>query len=226
MKKILIIILSIICIFLLVGCSNGDNVKFKNEYESLNGTTNSRGKTIRKVSIDKNNPFVYAEAEEIVSMIKNKESFVVYFGFSTCPWCRSMIENLVAAAKDTGIKKIYYVDVLEIRDVLKVDDNNNVYKETEGDKYYLQLLNLLDNVLEDYALTNNEGKSVETNEKRIYAPNVIVVRNGEALGLTTGISELQTDSYMELTEEINNESYNMLKELLNQFNNSCDEKSC
>lgn len=223
MKKLVIILLSIICIIPIAGCTKKDAKKFKEEYESLNNTTNASGKIIREVNIDKNNPFVYKDAEDIVTMIKNKETFVVYFGFSTCPWCRSMIENLIKAAKDTNTKTIYYVDVLNIRDVIKVDSTGTVYKETEGDTYYMQLLSLIGDVLEDYTLTNG-GKEIKTGEKRIYAPNVVVIENGKAITMTTGISNSQKDAYMELTEEINNESYSMLKEALNSLNNTCTKE--
>jgi len=158
-------------------------------------------------------------------MLNNKESFVVYFGFNSCPWCRSMIENLIKAAKDTNTKTIYYVDVLNIRDVIKVDSTGETYKEKAGDSYYMQLLTMIGNVLEDYILTN-AGQKIETGEKRIYAPNVVVVENGKAVRMTTGVSDKETDSYMELTDEINKESYDMLKEALESNTTCTKEGAC
>lgn len=225
MKKVVIILLSILCIIPIAGCATKDAKKFKNEYEKLNNTSTASGKITREVNIDKNNPFVYKTAEDIVTMLNNKESFVIYFGFNSCPWCRSMIENLIKAAKDTNTKTIYYVDVLNIRDVIKVDNTGTTYKEKDGDPYYMQLLTLIGNVLEDYTLTN-AGEKVKTGEKRIYAPNVVVVENGKAVKMTTGVSDKETDSYMELTDEINKESYNMLKEALESNTTCTKEGAC
>lgn len=225
MKKVVIVLLSILFVIPIVGCTNKDAKKFKEEYEKLNNTPTSSGKITREVNIDKNNPFVYKTAEDIVTMLNNKESFVVYFGFNSCPWCRSMIENLIKAAKDTNTKTIYYVDVLNIRDVIKVDSTGETYKEKAGDPYYMQLLTMIGNVLEDYILTN-AGQKIETGEKRIYAPNVVVVENGKAVRMTTGVSDKETDSYMELTDEINKESYDMLKEALEQNTTCTKEGAC
>ena len=53
--------------------NNADAKKFKEEYESLNGTANDNGLEHRTVTIDENNPYVYSSGEEILEMIKNKE---------------------------------------------------------------------------------------------------------------------------------------------------------
>ena len=223
MKKVVIVLLSILFTIPIVGCANKDAKKFKEEYEKLNNTQTASGKITREVNIDSDNPFIYKEAEDIVTMINNKETFVVYFGFNSCPWCRSMIENLIKAAKDTNTKTIYYVDVLNIRDVIKVDSTGSIYKEKDGDPYYMQLLSLIGDVLEDYTLTN-AGQKISAGEKRIYAPNVVVIENGKAIKMTTGVSDLETDSYMKLTDEINKESYDMLKDTLDLLNGTCTKE--
>lgn len=184
-----------------------DSIKFKEDYESLNGTKDSSGTQIRSILIDEDNPFIYADAKDIVSMVENKESFVVYFGFNSCPWCRSVLTSLIASAKENNITKIYYVDVLNIRDKYELNDKNKAVRTVEGTDDYYKLLELFDNVLDDYSpLTyktkNKKTKKVTINEKRIYAPNVITVKNGKAIALETGIIADLTDSHMELTEEM------------------------
>nr|MBP3259105.1 hypothetical protein [Bacilli bacterium] len=225
MKKFLVLVLSILLILPLAGCSKSDASRFKEEYESLNGEV-INGKEIRTLNISKKNPFVYKEAKDIVSMIKAGDTFVVYFGFARCPWCRSILPNLIKAADELDIDKIYYVDVLDIRDTMDIDDKGNPYKKKDADKSYYELLNLLDGVLEDYTLTKN-NKKIATGEKRIYAPNIVVVKDGEVINMTTGVSELQTDGYMELTDEMNNESYNKIKNNLNELNGTvCTKEGC
>lgn len=214
MKKILIII---IIMFTLVGCSNKeevitDAIKFKNEYEELNDKkTNYGDYYYRNLDIDSDNPIIYKSANEVLNMIDNKESFAIYFGFADCPWCRSVVETMISVSEELNISNIYYVNVKEIRDTLRLDDNNEVITSKEGTADYYKLLDKLSNVLDDYTLTSKDGNEVNTNTKRIYAPNIVAIVDGVATKLTTGISDKQIDAYMELDEEIRQESYDMIK---------------
>lgn len=218
MKKIIIVL--ILVVFILTGCGkSGSDLKtdksdagtFKQEYEKLNGQENDKGAKYRHIDIAEDNPFVYKDAADIVEMMEAKESFVVYFGFASCPWCRSVILPLISVAEDLGINTIYYVDVKEIRDVLVIDDNGKIVTSKEGSKDYYKLLEKMDAVLEKYMLTDNNKQEVDTLEKRIYAPNIVTVLDGEAVKMTDGISAKQTDAYMELNEEMLSESYDKIK---------------
>ena len=76
-----------------------DAIKFKNEYESLNGYKNENSdKEYMKVEIDSENPIVYKTGQEILDILK-KENAIVYFGFALCPWCRNAVPVLLDAAK-------------------------------------------------------------------------------------------------------------------------------
>ena len=217
MKKIFTIILIMMLTLTLTGCSDkpvekNDALKFKEEYEKQNGVKNEKyNVTTRTLNIPEDNPMVYATAEEIVTKIENKETFVVYFGFSDCPWCRSVVEELIHVAKDLNVEKLYYVDVKELRDVKELDEDNNVITSKEGDKHYMELLNKLDSVLDDYTLTDKDGNEISAGEKRIYAPNVVGVAKGIPTELETGESEKLTNPYDELTDEMRKETYNKLK---------------
>lgn len=188
-----------------------DSQKFKNEYEILNNTKNDSGKTYRELSIPTSNPIIYSTADNILDKINNKETFVVYFGYAKCPWCRSVISSLLKAASDLNLDRIYYVDVEDIRDVITLGKDNKLEKTKQGTKAYNELLDKLSDVLDDYTLTDSDGKDVSTNEKRIYAPNVVAVINGKAKELSTGISPLETDPYMTLTKKMTTYSYNSFK---------------
>lgn len=191
-----------------------DAYKFKVEYETLNNQDNGYGKKYRELTINKKNRMKYSTAKEIVEKTENKETFIVYFGFSKCPWCRSMIENLIDLSIENNID-IYYVDVLDIRDTIEYKDGE--YKTTkEGDKYYMKLIDLYANVLDDYTIKLPEGENPSMDdsfipEKRIYAPNVIAVVNGEAKEKVEGISEELEDPYGEITEEMKKASIKQLK---------------
>ncbi len=233
-KSIIIIIGIIILIlgiflFLPKETEKTDAVKFKEEYESLNNTKSSSGKDIRNLTIQEDNPIIYSSAEEVVEMINNKESFAVYFGFSSCPWCRSVLPTLFEVMDDLKIDKIYYVDVKDIRDVLTLDENQKVKTEKKGTDAYYELLKKLDSVLSDYQLTTEENEKIETGEKRIYAPNIVSIIDGKVHDLTTGISDSQTDGYMELTKEMQKETYEKIKcvlDCLSEEEMVCTKKSC
>ena len=225
-KKILLIIILIasiaLTIFILKPLKKEelktDNIKFKEEYEKLNGQINKKNnKKYRNVSIPKENPFIYSNAKDIINRINNKETFVVYFGFNSCPWCRSVLPTLIEVSEYLEVETIYYVDVLEIRNTLSLNDDNEIETTKEGTKEYNELVELLSNVLEDYTLTDKEDNEVENGEKRIYATNVVTVVEGEVIALETGISDIQDDAYMELTKEIKKESYDKLYKILDDF---------
>ena len=234
MKKFIIIILSITLLLTLTGCTKEkeitDALKFKEEYESINNQDNGyNGKKHREITIDEDNPFIYTTAEELSEKMNNKESFIVYFGFKDCPWCRSVIEQLVKVAKDNDVDKIYYVDVKEIRDTIGVDEEGNLNTTKEGSKGYKELIEKMRDVLDDYKVKNSDGEEIETGEKRIYAPNVVAVSKGEAIQLETGISKEQKDGYQELTDKMKKETYNSFKCLitcLEEASTTCQKDMC
>mgnify|MGYP002853841427 FL=1 len=233
MKKTLTIFILLLAVITLSACGkvdkSSDAYQFKEEYESLNGQDNGNGNTIRTISIPENNPFVYKSSDEIVTMMENKESFVVYFGFAKCPWCRSMIEQLIRSASDNNVKTIYYVDVLEIRDTYQLDEEGNLQKTNNGTEGYMSLIEKMGTVLSDYTLTNENKEKVEVGEKRIYAPNVVAVVNGKAEKMVEGISEKLEDPYAELTEEMKEDSYNSFKclwECIQEGSNVCQKNAC
>ena len=228
MKKMFIFLLSLVLLVSLTGCSkDSDALKFKKEYEDLNNTENGNHE-IRAVSIPKDNPIIYKSANDIVEMIDNDETFVVYFGFPKCPWCRSMLEVMLKVAKDNKISKIYYVNVYDIRDTKEINEDGEVETTKEGSKGYYKLLEKLDNLLDDYTLTNENEEEVSAGEKRIYAPNVVAVVNGKPTKLTEGISEKQEDPYGKLTDEMKDDMYEQLECVFKCLNekNTCTKSGC
>jgi len=178
-----------------------DALKIKEEYASLNGTINeSNKKNYKDVNLSDDNPFVYKTEEEIVEILE-KGTGIIYFGFKRCPWCRSMIDILESAAKEKNIGEIYYLDIETIRDVFSLDENDKLVKEKEGSSNYYKILNLLDSHLTEYFLTGKDNKKIDTKEKRLYAPTVVAVSNGEVKMIHEATVSTQKDPYVELTSE-------------------------
>lgn len=234
MKKIINLILILLLVITVTGCEKKtpkltDAERFKEEYESLNNQTREKdGKKIRSLSIPEDNPMIYKTAEEVSKMMDEKETFLVYFGFKDCPWCRSVVEELIHVAKDKNIGRIYYVDVKEIRDVKGVTEDGKVETTTEGSKGYYELLGKLDNVLDDYTLYDKDEKEI-TDGKRIYAPNVVAISEGNPIKLVTGESEGLEDPYQELTDKMRKSTYNKFEcliDCLEKESKTCKKNSC
>lgn len=177
-----------------------DAERFEYEYESINGKFDDHFQKSRVLDIPKDNPIVYSSYSEIVNYMNSKNSFAVYFGFSKCPWCRGYIGAILESAKDCGIETVYYIDVYDSRDSYEIKDNKP-QQTKKGAEGYDTLLEKMENVLSDYVLNDNNGNEINTGEKRIYAPNLIIVKDGVAIELAPDC-ELFTDPYEEITEEI------------------------
>lgn len=236
-NKLFMIIVTVLAAIVLVlniqkvisNNSQTDGIKFKEEYEKLNGKKNEQGKKYREITIDSKNKIVYKTTEEVLNLIDKKKSFVLYFGFDTCPWCRSVVPTIASISKELN-QEVYYIDVKDIRDTFELDDDNKPKLVKKGSKDYSKLLEKLEPVLEDYTLTDSDNNEIKVGEKRIYAPSIVSVIDGKAKELTTGISDKQTDGYMKLTKEMEKETYNKIKKVLKQVSdksNTCYlDKGC
>ena len=207
--------------------SNVDNTEaiiFKNEYETLNNMVNeNNGKSYKELIISSNNPVDILSEEETISLLESGTG-VLYLGFPECPWCRSMLPVLLQTLDNMNIDKLYYLNIKDKRDTLTLNSKNKVEVTKEGTQGYYKMLELMDDVLEPYYLTTSKGKKVDTKEKRIYAPTVVFIKNGEILGIHVSTVDSQTDPYEKLTLEQEEELSNIFSELINKvYNVNCDE---
>jgi thiol-disulfide isomerase/thioredoxin len=194
-----------------------DNIKFKNEYESLNGKLNSHDKEYVKVELDDDNPYVYATYDEVMDILKNKTG-VIYFGFPECPWCRNMVPVLADAAKELGIEKIYYFNALDMRDIKSLDEDGNIVIEKEGTKEYYELIEALGDSIGSYEGLNNDSI------KRLYFPTVVFVKDGKILNAHIGTLDSQEDPYVVLNKNQKNELKNIYIDNINKvYDILCDE---
>ena len=236
-NKLFMIIVTVLAAIVLVlniqkvitNNSQTDGIRFKEEYEKLNGKKNEQGKKYREITIDSKNKMVYKTTEEVLNLIDKKKSFVLYFGFDTCPWCCSVVPTLASISKELN-QEVYYIDVKDIRDTFELDDDNKPKLVKKGSKDYSKLLEKLEPVLGDYTLIDSDNNEIKVGEKRIYAPSIVSVIDGKAKELTTGISDKQIDGYMKLTKEMEKDTYNKIKKVLKQVsdkNNTCYlDKGC
>lgn len=183
-KKVLIIvcativILGGICLYFVISNSdnkNSDNVKFAKEY----------------TEVDEDNVFVYKDIDEIINILKYGTG-VVYLGFPECPWCQAYVKYLNDTAKEVGIEKIYYFNILEDR-----KNNTEEYQEIVS-------------ILSDNLLRDDEGNL------RVFVPNVSFVVNGEIIGNDNETS-LDTKGFDKPSDYWTDEEVSELKATLNGY---------
>lgn len=225
-KKIGLIFIIFIMIFSLGGCfskEESDALKFKEDYESLNGEESKSGKIYPEVTIAEDNIIEYVSLEDVSDMIKN-ESGVFYFGYPTCPWCRNAVPVLLEAASSTDLDKIYYVDMYEKRDTMEINDEGEITTTKEADKGYSELLSVLDSILLDYTLKDKEGNEVQTGEKRVYVPIVVFVVDGEIVDYHMDTVSSQEDPYVVLDDTQKEELYQIYSNGIHKvLGDVCDE---
>ena len=234
-KYLLVIVASLMTLAMILGVLaiqnqdenevlKSDAIRFKEEYEALNGQMNEDNKmNYPMVEISNENPIVYKTDDEIVKFMEQGTG-VIYFGFSSCPWCRTMIPLLLKAAESTSLGEINYVDIQHIRDRLTLDENDQIVVTDEGTNGYQEILKKLDSVLEPYYLTNSKGKKIDTKEKRLYAPTVITIKDGEILDIHVDTVVSQKNGYQALNEKEQEALFEIYQKMfLKLLDSSCDE---
>ena len=159
-------------------------------YLNKEKNTNIDGKKFAEeyTSVTKDNVFVYRSAEEIINILEHGTG-VVYLGFPECPWCTAYVPYLNEVAKENDVDKVYYYNILNDR-----KDNTDNYKK-------------MVDILKDYLKFDEEGN------RRIYAPSVIAVKDGEILDFDDETA-WDTKGYKTPEEYWKNEDLEGLKEKL------------
>ena len=191
-----------------------DALRFKREYEALNDTIReSDGAKYNSVTIADDNPFIYIDTKEALDIIDNKNA-IIYVGAPWCPWCRNAVSVIIDVAKEFDVKEVYYLDLDEEKSIWEVKDGKAI-KKVNGTETYYQLLDKLKDNLRDYTLTDEDGKTLETSEKRIYMPYVMGIKKGRVVAEHTGTVDLDEEQtkYDYLTEEQKQELYNSYKNI-------------
>ena len=207
--SVIVVIALVIAIlfFLLNNKGMSDGERFKQEYEELNDSH-------LEVNIDSDNMIKYISLEEAIDIIKN-DTGVIYFGYPSCPWCRNAVPVLLDAASSTSLDTIYYVNAYNIRDVKEIDDDGNIVTTNEGDRLYDDLLEVLDDILDPYTITLDNGEVIDLGEKRLYVPMVLFVKDGEVVSYHLSTVDSQEDPSISLNDSQRDELYNIYLDGIN-----------
>lgn len=197
-KKIWLISLLLVVVF-IAGCFGV--YKLVNNKDKVDEKISDAIKFKEEYSkVDDDNLFVYRSIKEIIKILENGTG-IVYLGFPECPWCQAYVPYLNEVAKENDIKRIYYYNIL-----------NDRKEETEEYKKILELL-------QDYVEYDNEGN------KRIYAPTVIFVSNGQIVGMDSETAK-DTKGYKNPEEYWTDKRVKTLKERLDKYSKLAKEVIC
>ena len=195
MKKYKKIFLGIISLILIISIP----ILIYNKFENENNKISDAQKFSKEYpKVDKDNIFIYSNTTEIINILKNG-SGVIFLGFKDCKWCQYYAPVLNDIAKESGIEKIYYLNIL--------NDRKNETKD------YLTITKLLDNNM----LCDDEGN------KKIYTPDVTIVKNGKIIGHDNESSVI-TECGITPEEYWTEEKKEDLKTKLTQYFSELNEK--
>lgn len=196
-----------------------EEVKFKEEYESLNNMYDEqRGQNYINVDILENSNVKYVSENQVIDILKN-ETGIIYFGFPECPWCRNIVPILVNTLSNYDLS-FYYSNIYEIRDNKHLDEDNNIIIDKMGSKEYYQILELLGENISPYYSLNDDSI------KRIYFPTIVFVKEGIIIGVHQGTIDSQSDPFEPLSIEQKTEISLMLESYIQKtYDITCD-KNC
>ena len=228
MKKNIIIIISTIIVFLVMGLFlllmkteetgtkyTADEIKFKDEYETLNGT-DYKDSILKTITIENDNNIKYLTDNEIIDALTNGNK-IIYLGWPECNWCRTMLPTLINTIKKNDIDTLYYLNFKELRNAYENSSDINKVKIYEK---------LLEIVGDDITNVFSEDSS-RSGEKKIIAPTVIFIKDGKYIGLHEKTVDSQLKSSDELSKDEIKELENSYQNYIDKMNiNVCVEEGC
>lgn len=226
-KKLIIIVLVIILLsgsyisyrLLKKDPQATDTERFKKEYESLNNQINpTNNLTYPKVIIDELTPIKYASTDEALSLLKNGTG-IIYFGFASCPWCRTAIPVFFNAVFNSNIDEVLYVDIEQMRSKIVVQ-NGKAVTEKKGTTEYYQIIKALDKNLDEYTGLDENNQVIDFGEKRLFAPTFVFVIDGKVIGIHVSTVKSQVNAYEALTSEQEQELYDIYNSYISQISNT------
>ncbi len=211
-KKIAILLLSLAII--LTGCSKkedvSDSLKFKQEYESLNGQKDDEGLSYSTLEISSDCKVKYMTKDKITEVLTNG-THVVYFGWPTCPYCRLAVPILLETIEEYSGISMYYYDIKELRDAYSSDPNS------EDGKLYSEIVKII-------SFSECDLSTIDTFEDgslKLSASIMYFIKDGQIIGYHRGTVESHLNAYEPLEETQKEE----LKEIYRSYLDEMIKKS-
>ena len=189
MKKFLLILLSLtLCACLTQTKSTTSTSKKACDVTSEEKTCNTKNDTktnFNEISFD-----------EAIQYFTQEKSGVLYFGFSSCPWCKEAKPILKKVAKENGID-IQYV---KVRD----EEKNRLYTDEQKA--------IIEPYIQDYMSNNDEGVLT------LYVPLVLVVKDGKVVDGHEGTLESHDATERKMTNDEKEQLTKIYTKLMSEAN--------
>lgn len=176
----------------------------KNAFEALNGQTAANGQPYMEVHIPEDSLFEPINEEDALQLLESGTG-VLIFEFPECPWCRNMMPVVDQAAKEMALSKLYTFNIREERNQITLGDDGALVTVNEGTEFYRKVLELLGESASVYDGLNDESI------RRIYAPTVFVIVDGEVLSSHVSTVDSQSDPFIPLTDAQHQELLDIYK---------------
>jgi predicted bacteriocin transport accessory protein len=197
MKKILLILA--LTLVLLTGCSAETNyTEVETVQVDMSGYEN-----MPVVG----HQFLKTTPQEVLKLIEEGGSAVVYYGYSTCPFCNKATSVINDAAKELDMNVLYV-------DVHPEITNDESYLDEYYDEFYYDF----DKAMDDTTIAFSKFLSLdEDGEPEFYVPNVLVIKNGKVLGNHVALVDSYAGGGLTLTINQYNELLNIYKGLMKKL---------
>lgn len=190
--------------------------KFIQEYESFNGKEKEDGSLYFEVSLSTENMSVkHLSYDQLFSLLEGGTG-VIYFGTPENESSRHFVSSFLPAMQESGVDLFYYWDHFSDRDEIELDEDEKEKVTKEASEEYEQLLEKLDDVLGDYTFLNEDGETVSFSRKRLYAPTLLIVKEGEVKASYIADAENESEEEApseEEQKELQEELIDMIQEV-------------
>lgn len=196
-KHIIAILLSIA--LLLTGCQKtSDAIRFKKEYEKLNGQKDENGVSYSDIEIDENNTIRYMEYDQLQEVFNNG-THLVYLGWPGCPWCRRSLPVVIDTVNSYPGIYIYYFNILQYRNEYEKNPDSD-----KGKKY-----KAVADMLKQYST-----QFYDDGTAKLVASNFYFIKDGEIIGVHNRTVSTHYDPYEPLMDYQKEELSTIIAEYL------------
>ena len=131
-------------------------VTLKREYESGNGKPVDGGHVLQEITLPVYNNVRAVTAREACDL----QDGILVLAYPRCPYCRNLMPELAAAAKDTDTR-LYYCELNKYRDVYTYDSETAApVLVTPAGEGYVELLAWLGDCTHAYVVKDPEGNEI------------------------------------------------------------------
>lgn len=134
--------------------------------------------------------------DEAIQYFTNQKSGILFFGFSTCPWCKEARPILKKVAQEKGLD----IQYIKTRD----EDKNKLYSDEQKAQ--------IEPYIQEYMSNNDEG------ELTLYVPLVLIVQDGKVIDGHVGTVDGHDATQRKMTKKEKKELIQIYTKLLSEAN--------